>query len=53
MAIILHNITVFYFIFYQINAAMLNIRGLFEKVKKKLPTPNFWTVVYYKNKSLY
>ncbi len=43
-----NNITQYYCIFfYQIKAAMLSIRDFlfFQKHKKKLPTPNIWTVV--------
>ncbi len=45
----------FYYIFYQINAALVNCRDSFEKHKKIWPIPywpNFWTVLYITKKHI-
>ncbi len=43
IVVIFHNIAVLSF-FYQINAALVNIRHFLQKGKKIALTPNFWTI---------
>ncbi len=43
---IFHNITVLLYFLNQINSALMSIRNFFQNIKKILPTPYFWTVVY-------